>query len=64
MTVASPCIKICEIDRHTQACIGCGRTLAEITIWPQASDEQKQQIREQAQTRLQLSEKRHERHDS
>lgn len=59
MTIASPCIKICEIDPHTQKCIGCGRTLDEIALWPYASDAQKRSIRAQAQARLQQKENQH-----
>jgi predicted Fe-S protein YdhL (DUF1289 family) len=30
---ASPCIRICQMDRATGLCIGCLRTLAEIAAW-------------------------------
>ncbi len=29
----SPCVKICVIDPVSGLCIGCGRTIAEITMW-------------------------------
>ena len=32
----SPCNQVCEIDEPSGYCIGCGRTLAEITAWPDA----------------------------
>lgn len=29
----SPCVKICVVDPDSGLCIGCGRTIAEITMW-------------------------------
>ena len=29
----SPCVKICVIDPVSGYCIGCGRTVGEITLW-------------------------------
>lgn len=34
--IASPCIDICEIDKHG-LCLGCARTLDEIARWGSAS---------------------------
>lgn len=31
---ASPCIKVCKIDRRTGWCTGCLRSGAEIGAWP------------------------------
>ena len=33
MTVSSPCIEVCEIDRSVGLCIGCLRTPLEIETW-------------------------------
>ncbi|MGD0641587.1 MAG: DUF1289 domain-containing protein [Roseiarcus sp.] len=30
---ASPCVKICVVDPVSGLCVGCGRTVAEITMW-------------------------------
>jgi predicted Fe-S protein YdhL (DUF1289 family) len=30
---SSPCIKICVVDPVSGYCIGCGRTVAEISLW-------------------------------
>ncbi|WP_341704611.1 DUF1289 domain-containing protein [Ferrovibrio sp.] len=30
----SPCNKVCQIDRRTGWCLGCGRSGAEIGAWP------------------------------
>ncbi|MGO4870341.1 MAG: DUF1289 domain-containing protein [Roseiarcus sp.] len=29
----SPCVKICVVDPVSGLCVGCGRTVAEITMW-------------------------------
>jgi predicted Fe-S protein YdhL (DUF1289 family) len=31
--IESPCVKICAIDPASELCMGCGRTLDEITRW-------------------------------
>lgn len=36
--IASPCIGLCKMDDFTGLCIGCLRTLDEITRWGGASD--------------------------
>jgi predicted Fe-S protein YdhL (DUF1289 family) len=38
----TPCIKICRIEKNV--CIGCGRTLDEISKWISYSDQERQQI--------------------
>ncbi|SCK21452.1 cysteine-rich CWC family protein [Vogesella sp. LIG4] len=44
MSVASPCIGVCELDASGRYCTGCLRTCAEIAGWPGASDAQKQVV--------------------
>jgi uncharacterized protein len=41
---ASPCVKVCEVDRAAGLCRGCGRTLEEIAAWFGASAAQKHAI--------------------
>ncbi len=36
----TPCIQICRIDHGTGLCVGCYRTLTEITNWSQWNDQQ------------------------
>lgn len=36
--IASPCNKVCSIDRRTGFCLGCWRTGAEIGAWPGLDD--------------------------
>ncbi|WP_306521755.1 DUF1289 domain-containing protein [Rheinheimera sp.] len=41
--IPAPCKRNCCLNQ-ADVCMGCGRTLSEITGWHQASAEQKQQI--------------------
>lgn len=43
MTPESPCIGVCTLDARS-VCTGCGRLLAEIAEWSQASDARKRQV--------------------
>jgi predicted Fe-S protein YdhL (DUF1289 family) len=31
--IESPCVNICTLDARSRACLGCGRTIDEITRW-------------------------------
>lgn len=42
--IATPCVKICEIDREQRICIGCYRTVTEIGLWTRMSDEERAEI--------------------
>jgi len=42
--VASPCINICKIDETSQRCIGCDRSIDEITRWSGMDDDAKQAV--------------------
>jgi predicted Fe-S protein YdhL (DUF1289 family) len=44
MSVISPCMSQCEIDRRTTACKGCYRTMDEIRFWGNMSDNEKESI--------------------
>jgi predicted Fe-S protein YdhL (DUF1289 family) len=50
--IASPCIKICTLDPTGQWCLGCGRTLDEISGWQGASHTQRQEILAELPNRL------------
>lgn len=39
----SPCTGVCKLNREG-VCIGCGRTLDEISQWPAASDARRHAI--------------------
>ncbi len=36
--VTSPCINICKMDSASGLCLGCLRTIDEITLWSRADD--------------------------
>ena len=42
----SPCIGICRLDAATQTCIGCYRTIDEISAWPRYTAEEKHAVLE------------------
>lgn len=49
--VESPCVRNCCLDQ-LDCCLGCGRLLAEILEWQQATEQRQQQIIQLAQQRL------------
>ena len=48
--IESPCVRNCCLD-HNDICLGCFRSLKEITQWAAASDREKQEILKQAHAR-------------
>lgn len=44
MTVISPCISVCRINRRSRLCEGCRRSMSEIADWLELSDDQKREI--------------------
>ena len=40
----TPCVMICKMNANNYQCIGCHRTLEEITNWQHYTDEQKLKI--------------------
>ena len=36
--IASPCNRVCSVDARWGWCVGCGRTLDEISEWGAATD--------------------------
>lgn len=49
---ASPCIRHCCLDLR-DVCVGCGRSIDEITGWQRSSDDEKRAILARCQQRLQ-----------
>ncbi len=49
-TVESPCVRNCCLNNN-DICVGCYRSLAEITYWSQADDEAKLSILAAARAR-------------
>ncbi len=44
MTIKSPCIQVCQIDRTRGLCLGCGRSGDEIQNWLQYSEAQRDAV--------------------
>jgi predicted Fe-S protein YdhL (DUF1289 family) len=40
----SPCVHVCTIDRGSGLCIGCGRTIDEISRWVEMSAAERRAI--------------------
>lgn len=47
----SPCIRKCTLNEQS-ICVGCGRSLTDITSWSSASESARQQIIELSKARL------------
>lgn len=54
-TVPSPCVKLCQVDRAKGLCVGCWRTLDEITRWSRAEPAEKLAILERSSQRRPMS---------
>ena len=42
--VASPCVKICVVHPDARICIGCHRTIDEISTWSRLTPEARQAV--------------------
>jgi len=42
--VKSPCVAVCKIDYESGYCIGCNRTIEEITDWSSMNDSNKKKV--------------------
>ena len=47
----NPCVRNCCLDDR-DVCLGCGRTLAEITGWSKLDDDERASVMKEAQYRL------------
>ena len=48
----SPCVKICTYDPARGLCLGCGRTLEEISAWSAMTEDERRAATAKAQARL------------
>ncbi len=48
----SPCVGICELDEAERLCIGCGRTVLEISNWLKLDEAERQAIWDELPARL------------
>jgi predicted Fe-S protein YdhL (DUF1289 family) len=44
VSLASPCVNVCAMDQATGWCLGCGRTIAEISNWSAKPPEERRSI--------------------
>ena len=56
--IQSPCILVCSMDIKTGYCFGCGRTRDEIGGWMTYTDEQRANIMQTLDSRLQTIERK------
>lgn len=49
--VKSPCINVCALD-DDDVCVGCFRSMREITDWSEYSSDKKREVIAQAQQRM------------
>jgi predicted Fe-S protein YdhL (DUF1289 family) len=42
--IETPCVSVCEIDRPTGLCRGCGRSVPEIARWSKMTSIERRQI--------------------
>jgi predicted Fe-S protein YdhL (DUF1289 family) len=52
MTISTPCISVCTLDRTGRLCLGCGRTLEEIGAWGSLDEKARQAIMARLPDRL------------
>lgn len=58
MSVESPCIRVCTLDESGRTCLGCFRTLDEIGLWSQLTDDARRRVIGQAAFRKRAHEAR------
>ena len=42
--IESPCVRDCRVDQITGFCVGCFRTLTEISYWASYTNEQRRRL--------------------
>lgn len=57
-TIQSPCTLVCSIDMKTGYCFGCGRTGSEITSWMTYTHEERKQIMDGLEERMETIEQK------
>jgi hypothetical protein len=50
--IETPCVKVCTLDARSSRCLGCGRTVDEITRWPTMSASERSQVMGELPSRL------------
>jgi hypothetical protein len=50
--IETPCVKICTLDARAGLCLGCGRTVDEITRWSSMSASERASVMRELAPRL------------
>ena len=50
--ITSPCVGICSINKNNDFCIGCGRTIDQISKWSNFNETEKKKIILQIKNRI------------
>jgi len=50
--IETPCVKVCTLDARKGLCLGCGRTIDEITRWATMNASERTQVVGELPTRL------------
>ncbi|MDP4836982.1 MAG: DUF1289 domain-containing protein [Burkholderiales bacterium] len=43
-SIESPCVDICQLNPASGVCLGCFRTMDEISVWVEMSDDDKREV--------------------
>ena len=43
-TIESPCVDICQLNPTSGVCLGCFRTMDEISVWVAMPDDDKREV--------------------
>jgi|JI9StandDraft_1071089.scaffolds.fasta_scaffold1210971_1 predicted Fe-S protein YdhL (DUF1289 family) len=49
---SSPCVQICQMDAKTALCVGCGRTMEEISNWWRLAEPERLKLMETLPARI------------
>lgn len=55
--ISSPCIDVCDVDSTGHYCVGCGRSMDEITSWLMKSENDRLAIMAKLAARLERLER-------
>ena len=50
--IETPCVKICTLDARAGLCLGCGRTVDEITRWSRMNASERARVMAELPARL------------
>lgn len=52
--IDSPCVKLCVVHPEARICIGCHRTIDEISQWSKMNDEDRARVKDELPARAPL----------